>query len=75
MERLLCGEEAEPTGKGGPGNAPILRKAASVFRQLAERYQTQAAELIGKAEVYEEWARSLLDPDPEPPRDDWDHPD
>lgn len=81
MEWLLCGEEAQPSGKGGPGNAPLynrglgarelvgkiqqLKKDAAHFRQLAERHQGEAAEFIAKAEAYEDWAESLIETEEE----------
>lgn len=52
-----------------------LRKEAATFRLLAERHQAESKELVAKAEAYEEWARSLLDPEPEHPADDWDDPE
>lgn len=63
MEWLLCGEDAKPSGTGGPGNAPMynpglgaaakIAKAASMeeeakdYRSLAAKLEKRVAKLQG----------------------------
>lgn len=81
MEWLLCGEEAAPSGPGGPGNAPLYNRGigararinknksllakADRYRTMAEKMETDRKDLLEMADLYEEMAQDALEADDE----------
>ena len=79
MEWLLTGFDPAPSGKGGPGNAPMynpglgakarieksleLTDTARKYREMAEKMETDRKELLETAKFFDDWAQSLLEED------------
>jgi transcriptional regulator with XRE-family HTH domain len=77
MEWLLCGQDAAPSGPGGPGNAPMynpglgakaridkskdLMEKAGHYRTVAARMETDRQEMLDLAATFEDMAQAVLE--------------